>query len=501
MYTIPVYRAERELGLAAAIQASVSIAYQNPLIVVDAQPNLQERLLSVAAAKIAPVTDDGLYYLKDILVSTGWNLNDDIFCALEAYAARHTPEDKPLNFAHNQTAIIGHIVASWAVNDDMSLLADDLAVEDLPEKFHILNGTVIYRHIGGEDRSKLIEQTIEEIKAGEWFVSMECWLRGFDYGVRRADGTELVIARNEQTAHLTRFLRAYPPKDAAAADHYAGSGKFVDASTGEECRIGRIPRNLTFCGKGLVRKPANPESVILANVSTFTPSTVETVYEIAGHKSASTVQQESFEMPEPTNEMIALQEQLRVANANLETLNKEIESYRSKDTEATVAGLRAEVETKLGEITSLKAQLATVTEAVATLTARAESAEAELGTARTELGTIKAEKAKAVRLATLKDKGASDEAAASLVEKLSVLDDESFASTVETIAATWKTAVPPATSRTEAEITVVETAVVEPEPALAASTDDEVETSRAAVSEFFENSLISRSNVGRQVTE
>ena len=43
-----------------------------------------------------------LYYLKSILVSTGWNKNDDVFDSKELWAAKNTPEDKPFNFMHNE---------------------------------------------------------------------------------------------------------------------------------------------------------------------------------------------------------------------------------------------------------------------------------------------------------------------------------------------------------------------------------------------------------------
>ena len=38
-----------------------------------------------------------LYYLQSILVSTGWNKNDDVFDPQELWSARSTPEDKPFN--------------------------------------------------------------------------------------------------------------------------------------------------------------------------------------------------------------------------------------------------------------------------------------------------------------------------------------------------------------------------------------------------------------------
>jgi hypothetical protein len=55
-----------------------------------------------------------------------------------------------------------------------------------------------------------------------------------------------IIERNEKTAFLTKHLRAY-----------GGKGEF------EGSKLGRVLRRIVFSGKGLVSKPANPESVIL----------------------------------------------------------------------------------------------------------------------------------------------------------------------------------------------------------------------------------------------
>ncbi|QEL19556.1 hypothetical protein [Limnoglobus roseus] len=97
-----------------------------------------------------------------------------------------------------------------------------------------------------------MDTILAEIAKGEWFVSMECLFAGFDYSMRARDGTTRVVARNEQTAFLTKHLRAY-----------GGTGEYQGA------KVGRLLRNIVFSGKGLVRKPANPESVILTDAEPF----------------------------------------------------------------------------------------------------------------------------------------------------------------------------------------------------------------------------------------
>ena len=57
-----------------------------------------------------------LFYIKSVLVSTGWNKNDDVFKNDATWAARNTPVDKQFNLMHNENTIIGHITDSYVVD-------------------------------------------------------------------------------------------------------------------------------------------------------------------------------------------------------------------------------------------------------------------------------------------------------------------------------------------------------------------------------------------------
>ena len=59
-----------------------------------------------------------LHYLESVLVSTGWNKNDDVFTVGATWEARNTPEDKQFNFMHDENDIIGHITGSYVLNKD-----------------------------------------------------------------------------------------------------------------------------------------------------------------------------------------------------------------------------------------------------------------------------------------------------------------------------------------------------------------------------------------------
>ena len=187
-----------------------------------------------------------MYYVQSILVSSNWNKNDDIFDKGEVWLARNTPEDKPTNLEHDEATIIGHITSNWPITEDGNLIDEDTPLQDLPSKYHILTGSVIYRAFSNPDLKDRAEKLIAEIENGQKYVSMECLFNGFDYGLINAStGEYKVLARNDNTAYLTKHLRAY-----------GGSGEH------EGYKVGRVLRNITFSGKGFVDKPANPDSII-----------------------------------------------------------------------------------------------------------------------------------------------------------------------------------------------------------------------------------------------
>ena len=91
---------------------------------------------------------------------------------------------------------------------------------------------------------------IQEIEAGEWFVSMEAIFNNFDYAVVTPEGQHKIVARKEESSFLTKHLRIY-----------GGTGEY------EGHKLGRAQTNISFSGKGLVSKPANPRSIILNSKS------------------------------------------------------------------------------------------------------------------------------------------------------------------------------------------------------------------------------------------
>lgn len=121
--SITVYPQEEADGLRNLLENDRSIAWVCPTRLTDAAaPEQAGRRLSVATNQ----NQEDLHYLETVLVTAGylmdperklpfgWNQNDDIFDALEVWAARTTPEDKPFNFGHDCADIIGHITDCYA---------------------------------------------------------------------------------------------------------------------------------------------------------------------------------------------------------------------------------------------------------------------------------------------------------------------------------------------------------------------------------------------------
>lgn len=422
-----IFKAEKDAGLVEQIRASSSLAYVSQLQPVDPTTAFAQRLIKAVASEKHP--SDTLYPMKDVLVTTGWNLNTDVFDNGETWIARNTPVHHPLNLEHNEKDIIGNITASQAVAEDMSPINDDAAIDELPSKFHILNGSVIYRVWQDEERQKVIDTVIREIENGEWYISMECIFKGFDYAVIRPDGTSAVIARNEDSAFLTKHLR-----------HYGGTGVYKCNASGEEFKLGRVLRNINFIGKGLVRQPANPQSVIINNVTTFSSTAAD-----LGYIKAVSYYNDINTQPEEDNNMSTVDDTNNNINVKrledrVAELLKQNEAFavqlKEKDGQATKAEidtLRNEVNVRDNKISTLEASVSELRETVNSLTKRADEAEGKVA-------ILQAEKVEQSRLDILKGKGAPPEKAAELVKKFTKFTDEEFNDLVDTLSAAWKPA-------------------------------------------------------------
>ncbi len=236
-----IYDQEKDDGISLEMLTKGSITYASCIEPADGEKISNKNLKSVAA-----YSDKDLYYVQSILVSSNWNKNDDIFDKAEVWAAKNTPEDKPTNLEHDENTIIGHIVSNWPVTESGEIIPADTKAKDLPDKFHIMTASVVYKGFTDPELRSRSQQLIQEIEEGTKYVSMECFFNDFDYGlINQTTGDYKILNRNHDTAYLTKYLRSY-----------GGTGEF------ENHKIGRVLRNITFSGKGFVDKPANADSII-----------------------------------------------------------------------------------------------------------------------------------------------------------------------------------------------------------------------------------------------
>lgn len=423
---IPVYKAEVDAGIADMVRATASLAYVSQLEPFTPSKEMKDRFLGAIHDKKfaaqAALNDIDLYFSKSILVSSVWNLNDDVFDRAEIWIAKASPIHKPNNIGHDETKIVGHMVDIYPIDDDGNTIAADTAIDDLPDVFHLVDSSVIYRHWKDEAQQEVVEDLIAKAEAGEKFVSMECLFSGFDYAVRSPDGQNYVIARNKETAFLSKHLRAYN-----------GDGTYDGHS------VGRLLRGITFSGKGYVDKPGNPQSIIFAkaDLKKFAQAKEINPFQtkagvLISYDTNSTNKRETA-MAENTNDtqVAELKASIKESQATIKDLTDKLANASVEKHVAAVAELSKKLDAAASELETAKAELATVKAAKAA----ADESVASLTTAKaaleTELNTVKTEKAKANRISTLVDGQVAKEEASAIVEKFAALSDEQFAAMAE----------------------------------------------------------------------
>jgi hypothetical protein len=186
-------------------------------------------------AKIAKEPHPDLMYGQAILVSTVINKNDDVFLPEETWKARNTPVNTPFNDEHIDVDIIGHIIAARPLDSS----GNEITQDEPPDYFDIQVDWVVYSSIF----PTIAQDIAEKAPKGEKFVSMEATFNDFDYALVNTEGNVKLVKRNEDTAFLTKHLRAY-----------GGDGKF------DGYKVARVLRDFRFSGMGNVDTPANPAS-------------------------------------------------------------------------------------------------------------------------------------------------------------------------------------------------------------------------------------------------
>ena len=418
---IKIYSSEAQAGLGEQISNN-TIAYTVP--VSNHVPTTQEKQIAklfttdaIDAKKSVEQFD--LYYINSVLVSTGCNKNDDVFDTKETWTARNTPEDKQFNFMHSEDDIIGHITGNWVLDAEGNEISDDS--EELPEKFDIITSAVIYNSWSSAEKQEWMANLIQEIEAGEWFVSMEAIFNNFDYAVVTPEGQHKIVARKEESSFLTKHLRIY-----------GGTGEY------EGHKLGRLLRNIAFSGKGLVSKPANPRSVIFTGSKPFQNSQASEIetFNIDSEKEKSSMADENITL---------LQKQIDELKSELVEAKSREDSLTQQLSEIDTKSLKDEVETLAADVAEKTEAIAKLEETVATLEVeKKESTEAlaereeTLAKLQAEIDAANAEAHKAARLTALTEAGLDTEDAEAKLESFADATDEMFEEIVKLVASTPK---------------------------------------------------------------
>lgn len=415
-----IYKAEAHIK-DLILNNKISFASQiSPLIEAAAKLINSKNFASVLDKALKATSTENkqpdLFYFDSILATPGLvNLNDDYFHPAEAWAARHSPIDKQTNYMHNEKDIIGHMTGCFAINfDKTELLSDDLTIDDLPEKYHLVTSGVLYKKWEDPELQERMDDIIDRISKGELFVSMECLFHDFDYilfskGSKDAE----IVTRNQDTAFLTKFLRGF-----------GGSGVYKSR------QVGRLLKNIVFSGKGIVDTPANPPSIIFNEDQ---PLKIKATLEQISDNGELNQMAETKEKEIVTPNFDALEKQVASLTSALEAANKEKEQAKVEaekqakaDMEKALADSKSALASKEDEIKTLKAQVEKAEADNKAVAEKLAQAEKDIQAKVAELDKIAAEQKTQKRIATLEKNGYSNDEAVALEKKFAKVDDEAF---------------------------------------------------------------------------
>ena len=485
-----IYKNEIKDGVADLVQANASIAYCSQALLCPDEISHESDFVAKLKAESANPNQIDLYYIKSILVSTGWNKNDDVFDAGATWAARNTPEDKQFNFMHNENDIIGHITGSYVINKQ----GDKIEAEEAPEEFDIVTEAVLYNSWTDPENRERMQQIIAEMEEGKWFVSMECLFAGFDYALLNEQGQGKVLARNEDSSFLTKHLRAY-----------GGSGEY------EGYKIGRSLREISFSGKGLVSKPANPRSIILDASKAFLNSNVDVIKLSKGENTMT-------DNNVLEQQIADLKTELASARDEAVELRAKVDESASKEYLDTIAKLEETVASNEEAMKSLETSIAEKEASVTELQETLEAKDKDFKEKMEELKKMKKDKKTEARKASLVEAGFDAEEVEESFATYEDLDDTTFEivlaamkkkeammkkkATVKKDEEEEKAKVEkPKAEEAEAEEAEAEVAAEEAledvettEAALVEATEeaDELTATRASVAEWLENNVLSK---------
>lgn len=412
MQQIKIYQSEINDGVAELVKAQASVAYCAPATIHKGNLSVAIDVIKNADVLDRVVAENknqiDLFYLESVLVSTGWNKNDDVFLTEATWEARNTPEDKQFNYMHDENDIIGHITGSYVLAKDGNRI--DPNQENPPAEFDIITQAVLYNSWTNPENKERMDKIISEIEQGKWYVSMECLFAGFDYALMDEKGNAKLLPRNEASAFLTKHLRSY-----------GGTGEY------QGYKIGRALRQISFSGKGLVSKPANPRSIILSQKSlAFNTNNDITDFSIGENTMSDTTALEK-QLADVRAELASAKEENKVIKAQIEDAKNREFADKISAFEATVTEKESAIAEMEEAIKSTKARIAELEDSLA-------KSNEQLSAAMKNMEEMKKKEKMQKRMASLLDAGFEQEEAEASLAAYESLADEAF----ESIVAAWK---------------------------------------------------------------
>ena len=222
-----------------------------------------------------------------------------------------------------------------------------------------------------------------------------------DYALATRDGSIKVIPRNEASAFLTKHLRSY-----------GGSGKYQDY------RVGRLLRTLSFSGKGLVSKPANPRSVILEGNEFFDESKAETLT-VSSIK--ENVMSDSYE-----KQIAELQKELSEAKAANEALKDKVVAEQHAEFSEKIQNLDATIAEQAEKLAEQAEANKTLAESLKSQEEALAAKDEEMKKTEEALAEMKAQEALMKRKARLEEAGFDADEAEAVMQDFQGVDDDTF---------------------------------------------------------------------------
>jgi chromosome segregation ATPase len=206
------------------------------------------------------------------------------------------------------------------------------------------------------------------------------------------------VARDEASAFLTKHLRSY-----------GGTGEY------EGHKIGRLLRNVSFSGKGLVNNPANPRSVILTESNPFTRTEAKSINQLDITKEKHIMSNDE-----------RLLQQVEELKAQLKSTKEELQAKANEATSEELETFKTTVAEKDETITELQEAAKALEDKMSENEVLAVKQTEELSEANQQILSYEKEAITLARRNSLTDVGVGSDEATSILEAFTEADDKMF---------------------------------------------------------------------------